>query len=134
MQTYLSYTYSNVQGIIPGNDLQRHNVNLRITNQISKRFSTDAKVTYLSQQIKDRPRTGEENSPTIDIYQIPRNISTDDAKQYEYYDNIGLPTPTAFPLSLSSIYQNPYWMINRTHINQTRDRVIGFLSAKLKIT
>src|SRR4029078_6526166 len=45
-----------------------------------------------------------------------------------------LPTPTAFPLSLSSIYQNPYWMINRTHINQTRDRIIGFLSAKVKLT
>src|SRR5438552_3981166 len=40
MQTYLSYTYSNVQGIIPGNDLQRHNVNLRITNKIRKQVST----------------------------------------------------------------------------------------------
>src|SRR5437773_1579685 len=40
MQTYLSYTYSNIQGIVPGNDLTRHNVNLRITNQIGKRFST----------------------------------------------------------------------------------------------
>jgi TonB-linked SusC/RagA family outer membrane protein len=134
MQTYLSYTYTSTQGIVPFNDLARHNVNFRINNQISKRFSTDAKITYVRQDIKDRPRTGEENSPTIDIYQIPRNISTDDAKQYEYYNNIGLPTPTAFPLSLSSIYQNPYWMINRTHINQTRDRIIGFLSAKVKIT
>src|SRR5436190_5573532 len=134
MQTYLSYTYTSTQGIVPFNDLARHNVNLRINNQISRRFSTDAKVTYVRQDIKDRPRTGEENSPTIDIYQIPRNISTDDAKQYEYANNVGLPTPTAFPLSLSSIYQNPYWMINRTHINQTRDRVIGFFSAKVKIT
>jgi TonB-linked SusC/RagA family outer membrane protein len=134
MQTYLSYTYTSTQGIVPFNDLARHNVNFRINNQISKRISTDAKVTYVRQDIKDRPRTGEENSPTIDIYQIPRNISTDDAKQYEYANNVGLPTPTAFPLSLSSIYQNPYWMINRTHINQTRDRVIGFLSAKVKIT
>lgn len=134
MQTYLSYTYTSTQGIVPFNDLARHNVNLRISNQISRRFSTDAKITYIRQDIKDRPRTGEENSPTIDIYQIPRNISTDDAKQYEFYNNIGLPTPTAFPLSLSSIYQNPYWMINRTHINQTRDRIIGFLTAKVKIT
>ena len=134
MQTYLSYTYTSTQGIVPFNDLARHNVNFRINNQISRRFSTDAKVTYVRQDIKDRPRTGEENSPTIDIYQIPRNISTDDAKQYEYANNVGLPTPTAFPLSLSSIYQNPYWMINRTHINQTRDRIIGFLSAKVKLT
>jgi len=134
MQTYLSYTYSSIQGVVPFNDLERHTVNLRLNNQISKRLSTDAKITYISQDIKDRPRTGEENAPTIDIYQIPRNISTEDAKQYEYLDNIGIPTPTPFPLSLSSIYQNPYWTINRTHINGSRDRVTGFLTAKFKIT
>jgi TonB-linked SusC/RagA family outer membrane protein len=134
MQTYLSYTHTYIQGIIPNNDLTRHTVNLRITNQIGRRFSTDAKVTYVAQEIKDRPRTGEENAPTIDIYQIPRNMPTADARQYEFLDNIGIPTPTPFPSTLSSIYQNPYWLINRTHINETRDRVIGFLTAKFKIT
>jgi TonB-linked SusC/RagA family outer membrane protein len=134
MQTYLSYTFNYIQGIIPTNDLTRHTVNLRITNQISKRFSTDAKVTYINQEIENRPRTGEENAPTIDIYQIPRNISTADAKNSEVLDNIGIPTPTPFPSTLSSIYQNPYWLINRTHINEKRDRVIGFLTAKFKIT
>ena len=112
----------------------RHTINLRLTNQISKRFSTDAKITYVNQDIKNRPRTGEENAPTIDIYQIPRNMPTADAKQYEVLDNVGIPTPTPFPSTLSSIYQNPYWLINRTHINETRDRLIGFLTAKFKIT
>ena len=76
MQTYLSYTMNFIQGIIPTNNLTRHAVNLRLNNQISSRFSTDAKITYLNQEIENRPRTGEENAPTIDIYQIPRNIST----------------------------------------------------------
>ena len=52
MQTYLSYTYTSTQGIVPFNDLARHNVNFRINNQISKRFSTDAKVTYVRQDRK----------------------------------------------------------------------------------
>jgi hypothetical protein len=39
-----------------------------------------------------------------------------------------------FPSTLSSIYQNPYWVIDRTHINGNRDRVIGFLSAKFNLT
>lgn len=134
MQTYFSYTNNYIQGIIPTNDLTRHTVNLRISNQISSRFSTDAKVTYVAQDIKNRPRTGEENAPTIDIYQIPRNISTADAKNAEVLDNVGIPAPTAFPSTLSSIYQNPYWLINRTHINEKRDRVIGFLTAKFKLT
>ena len=135
MQTYLSYTYSYIEGIIPTNDLRRNTVNLRVTNQISSRFSTDAKITYINQLIKNRPRTGEENAPVIDIYQIPRNVSTSDAKQSEVPNNIGIPTPTPmFPSTLSSIYQNPYWVIDRTHINGRRDRVIGFLSAKFNIT
>lgn len=134
MQTYFSYTNNNIQGIIPRNDLMRHTVNLRISNQISRRFSTDAKVTYINQDIQNRPRTGEENAPVINIYQIPRNISTDAAKQYEVMNSVGLPTPTPFPSTLSSIYQNPYWTTNRTSINEVRDRVIGFITAKYKLT
>ena len=134
MQTYLSYSMNFVQGIVPTNNLTRHTVNLRLSNQISSRFSTDAKITYLNQEIENRPRTGEENAPTIDIYQIPRNISTAEAENSEVFDNVGIPTPTPFPATLSAIYQNPYWLIDRTHINENRNRVIGFLTAKFNIT
>lgn len=134
MQTYLSYTNNKIQGIIPGNDLLRHTVNLRLTNQISKRFSTDAKVTYINQIIKNKPRTGEENAPVIDIYQIPRNVSLNDAKQYQSLNTFGIPVTTAWPSTLSSIYQNPYWMVNNTALNEIRDRLQGFLSAKYQIT
>jgi len=134
MQTYLSYTNNSVQGIIPTNNLTRHTVNLRMANQISKKLSTDAKITYMSQDITNRPRTGEENAPVIDAYQMPRSMSLNDAKQSEFINNVGLPTPTPFPSTLSSIYQNPYWMINRTHINQSRSRVIGNVAAKYQLT
>lgn len=134
MQTYVSYTNNYIEGIIPENKLKRHTINLRVTNQIGNRFSTDAKITYINQNIYNRPRTGEENAPVIDIYQIPRNVSTADAENYEYFDDLGIPTPTPWPSTLSSIYQNPYWVINRTAINETRDRLIGFLTAKFKLT
>lgn len=134
MQTYFSYTNNKIQGIIPTNDMTRHTVNLRISNQIGSRFSTDAKITYIKQDIKNRPRTGEENAPVIDIYNVARNYTTADLKNAERLNNVGIPTPTNFPSTLSSIYQNPYWLINRTSINEARDRVIGFISAKLKIT
>lgn len=133
-QTYFSYTNNVMQGIIPANNLTRHTVNIRVSNQITSRLSTDVKVTYVNQIIRNRPRTGEENSPVLDIYQIPRNIPLDDAKIYDSIDNLGLPRPVSFPSTLNSIYQNPYWMINRTSINEGRDRLIGFISAKYKFT
>lgn len=134
MQTYLSYTHNYIQGIVPTNDLMRHTVNIRVTNQIGKRFSTDAKITYINQEIENRPRTGEENAPTIDIYNIPRSISTAEAENSETVDNVGIPTPTPFPATLTAIYQNPYWLIKRTHINERRERAIGFLTAKFNLT
>jgi TonB-linked SusC/RagA family outer membrane protein len=134
MQTYLSYTNNRIQGIIPGNELNRNTVTIRLVNQFSKRFSTDAKITYVNQRIDNRPRTGEENAPAIDIYQIPRNVSTAEAKNYETLDNVGISMPTAWPSTLTSIYQNPYWLINKSAINEKRDRVMGFLQAKFKFT
>lgn len=133
-QTYLSYTNNQVKGIVPSNDLIRHNINLRLSNQISKKLSTDAKITYIKQDITNRPRTGEENAPVIDIYNMPRNVSISDAKNAEKPNNVGVPTPTAWPSTNNSIYQNPYWLINRTSINESRDRLIGFVSAKYDIT
>ena len=59
MQTYLSYTNNKVQGIQPKNDLNRHTFNLRVSNQIGKRFKTDGKITYIAQNIDHRYETGE---------------------------------------------------------------------------
>ncbi|AUD04304.1 SusC/RagA family TonB-linked outer membrane protein [Spirosoma pollinicola] len=133
-QTYLSYTNNALQGTVPGNDLMRHTINLRLSNQISSKFSTDAKITYINQSVVNKPRTGEENAPVIDLYQIPRNVGIATAQNYQAPNAFGLPTPTAWPSTLSSIYQNPYWVTNQTAINQYRDRVIGFILAKYQLT
>ncbi len=134
VQTYFSYARNQVQGIIPRNDLDRHNFNVRMSSQVSDRLSIDAKVNYIFQDINNKPRTGEENAPVIDIYQIPRNVSLDDAKRYETINSVGIPEPTAWPATDNAIYQNPYWLLNRTSINESRNRAIGFLAVKYKIT
>ena len=133
-QTYFSYTNSSIQGIVPRNDLMRHNINLRVSTQITKALSADAKITYINQRISNRPRTGEENSPVMDLYQTARSISLDDVKQYDQLSSLGVSEPAPWPSTLSSIYQNPYWMINKTSINEKRDRVLGFLSLKYQFT
>lgn len=132
--TYVSYTNNYIQGIVPQNDLLRHTITIRESNQIGKKISTDARVTYISQQIRNKPRTGEENSPVIDIYQTPRNVSNAMAKDFEFNDNFGIPNPTFWPSTNSGIYQNPYWMIYRTAQNETRDRILGNASFKWQIT
>lgn len=133
VQTYFSYTNNNIKGILENNDLKRNTVNLRITNQVNSRFSTDTKVMYLNQDIKGRGLTGENNAPVINAYNVARSFSTEQLRQYDAINNIGIYEKTPFPSTLASIYQNPYWMTNRVAINEVRDRVIGFLSAKYKL-
>ena len=134
VQSYFSYTNNYAKGIILNNDLNRHTLNWRISDQISSKLSTDAKITYIAQTINGRPRTGEENSPVFDTYEMGRNISTAHAKNYQYFTSQGVAAPTNFPSTLNSIYQNPYWMINNTSIGETRSRATGFISLKYQIT
>jgi len=134
VQSYFSYTNNYAKGIIKNNDLNRHTFNYRITDQISSKFSTDAKVTYIAQNINGKPRTGEENAPVLDDYEMPRSISNSEAKNYQSINNVGIAVPTNWPSTLSSIYQNPYWMINNSSIGETRERVIGFAALKYQVT
>ncbi|HRE50759.1 MAG TPA: SusC/RagA family TonB-linked outer membrane protein [Flavitalea sp.] len=133
-QTYLSYINNAVEGIIPNNSLMSHIVNLRISNQISKRFSTDAKVTYHRREIKASPRTGEGNTPVLDIYQIPRNVSTTMAKHYQDINSLGIPVLAPWPSTAGGVYANPYWEVNNDRLDKTRDNIIGFLKAEYKFT
>ncbi len=134
MQTYLSYTNNSVQGIQPKNDLSRHTINLRITNNISKKFSTDAKITYINQTINSKYQTGE-GGPVMEMYQIPRNVSNSDASNFETINqSTGLPQKAPYPVINPALYENPYWIFNRTKYDEKRDRIMGFLSAKYNIT
>ncbi|MEO8766099.1 MAG: SusC/RagA family TonB-linked outer membrane protein [Ginsengibacter sp.] len=133
MQTYLSYSNNAVEGILPRNDLYRHTFNLRLTNQISKRLSTDAKVTYVLQDIKSKYPNGESLSPVMDLYLVPRNVSLDDIKHYQDLNAFGVPVPAAYPTPNPALWENPYWIVNRTENNEKRDRILGFVSATYNI-
>lgn len=135
VQGYLSYTYKNTQGIIPLNQLVSHGVNLRVTNQVNKWLSTDAKITYMHQNV-NRKLDGTEvaNYPAMDVYEMPRSVSLADAKNYQTKDALGLPVPSPWPSTLASRYGNPYWPLNRDFVDGSTDRVFGFLKAEIKIT
>lgn len=134
MQTYLSYSNNDVQGILPRNDLNRHTFNLRLNNQLGKRISTDAKITYVLQDIDSKYANGESLSSIADLYLVPRNVALSDIKTYEQINSLGLPEPTVYPTTNPTLYENPYWIVNRTANDEKRDRVMAFLSLKYDIT
>ncbi|MFD1145197.1 SusC/RagA family TonB-linked outer membrane protein [Larkinella insperata] len=129
VQTYASYTHNYNQGILPNNDLVRHTLNLRLNSQITKRLTTDAKITYINQKVDNKPRSGEESSVTMNLYKVPRSV--DLIGQYSAFEDAnGKPTYW----TSSGIYMNPYWTLNRTFAQETRNRVTALGSAKYDIT
>lgn len=128
MATYFSYTNNKSQGIISNNDLGRNTFTLRVNNQFSKRFSTDAKISYITQNINNKIKVGEESGIVQNLYKIPRSVSLETAKEFE--DKDGNPKSWA----TSSIYMNPYWTLNRVLNDEKRNRIISLFSAKFAIT
>lgn len=128
MQTYFSYTNNYNQGLIPNNNLTRHTLNLRVSNQISPRFSTEGKITYMLQDIGNKIKVGEESGIVMNIYKIPRSIDLESIKTFE--------TPAGVPTywTSSSIYMNPYWTINRVINSEKRNRVTLLGLANYKLT
>lgn len=128
LRAYLSYTHNGNQGILPNNKLERHTVNLRINADLTKRLSVDGKITYVNQDIKNRPYSGENNGVVMNLLKTPRNVDLNQYKQFE--DAEGFPTYW----TSSGIYMNPYWTLNRTFDYEKRNRATVLGSAKYVIT
>jgi len=130
-QTYFSYANVYSEGIVPENNLKRHTLNLRVTSNIGKRFSTDAKVTYVHHDITGKPGVGG-GSASINIYRIPRTVRIEDVKNYESVDATGAMAPNYW--YVSPFYGNPYWTVYNTGSDERRDRITGLVSGKVQIT
>jgi TonB-linked SusC/RagA family outer membrane protein len=127
VQSYFSFTNNQVSGIVPGNSLDRNTLNLRISANLSKKFSTDAKVTYVNQMLNNKLRSGEESSEVMNLYKTPRSIRNEDMQNYQ--SEAGVP----IYWTSSSVYMNPYWTINRTSADEERTRTTSLVSATYRI-
>lgn len=134
-QTYFSYTNSAAKGIVSNNKLNRHNFNLRLSSKLTDRLSFDGKITYLSEKIDNRQYTGE-NFANLQrhILRLPRNISLEQAQEFEYVDPSTGKLLQNYWNPGSNGGQNPYWIKNRVISLDNRDRVYGFTSLSYKMT
>lgn len=132
--TYFSYTHDDREGIVSGNELTRHNVNLRIENKLSEKFTFSGKLNFIRSVIDNQLSTGENfANPIRHAYRLPRNISTAEASNFEYIDPSGAPRQHYW-LPRDNGGANPYWTINRNLNRTTGDRVIGFASLSYELT
>jgi TonB-linked SusC/RagA family outer membrane protein len=132
MQGYASYTNNIITGIIPKNRLDRNTLNLRLNNEILPGLTTDIKLTYVNQKIKNKPRLGD-NGVTNEALIMPRDLSPEELRDFETINEETLqPQPKYW--TNSSFFQNPYWDIYRMSLNEERNRIMLVGSVKYQLT
>lgn len=132
VQGYMSYSNNKIGGIFQGNDLKRNSLNLRLNTELIPRLKTDVKLNYVNQQIDNRPRLGDMGIP-IEAYIMPRDMDVAELKDYETIDPVN-EEPIRKYWSGSAVYDNPYWSLNRTSVNEMRDRITALGSVTYQLT
>lgn len=137
VQSYLSYAYTNVQGIVEKSRLYRHNVTYRATTTMfNDRLKIDGNINLVRQETKDRPVSGGfYMNSLVGLYRFPRgkDLSVYE-NEYEVYDPSRNLNVQNWHSSTQDFEQNPYWVVNRIRSEDTRSRVIASLTADVQIT
>lgn len=133
-QAFFSATATEGKGILPNNNLQRNNIMVRISSELSKKFTLDAKLSYTNQNTDNPTRMSDNNfNPMQQIYNMPPNIRTEDAKRFEFPDAQGVMQQDYWAPGGASTAENPYWVLNRNLIFNKMSQIGGFASLTYNI-
>jgi TonB-linked SusC/RagA family outer membrane protein len=132
MQTYFFYGNTDATGIVRNHSYSRHNFTLRVSNNITPKLTIDSKISYIYEDVNNKPFVGEAPNAVISMYRSPVTIPLSEMKKFENQNASGVPTQSYWRPN-SSILENPYWIMNRESFYQRKDRVIGLISAKYQI-
>ncbi|MGV3686498.1 MAG: SusC/RagA family TonB-linked outer membrane protein [Daejeonella sp.] len=133
LQTYFSYGNTRAQGILRNHDLNRHNIDFKLDNQISSKLSFSSKLTYIVESVDNKPYLNERIDVVSRIYRAPVSIPLSEMQDYEYTDALGNRRQSYWKPG-SVFLSNPYWALNRHLFFEKKDRILGLLSAKYKFT
>ncbi|KIO74740.1 membrane protein [Pedobacter lusitanus] len=135
LQTYFSYANTTASGIQPGNELSRHNVNLKETGSFfNDKLTLSGNVNYIRQKIKNSPMIGLYFNPLTGLYLFPRGLDLQQYKSgYEKFDPARNLNTQNWPFLSEDIQQNPWWINNRNQNELSRDRLMLSVSAKYKV-
>jgi TonB-linked SusC/RagA family outer membrane protein len=132
LRALFSYTNTNARGIVETNKLRRNNIHFRFDGNLTAKFSFDCKLTYFNQNVDNRIANGDGGSIRA-IYLQPSNISLEQARDFEYFDNMGIRYQHYWNPS-STVGRNIYWMLNRVNRMESNNRIIGLGSLRYQFT
>src|SRR5690606_664426 len=108
------------------------NFDFKISNQLSSKLSFDSKITYIYDDVFNRPTLGEGGYTLPSIYRAPTSIPISEMEKFEYVNEEG-DVMQSYWKPNSSILGNPFFYMNRNISQQRKVRVLGLLSATYKL-
>jgi TonB-linked SusC/RagA family outer membrane protein len=115
-------------GVVPNNQRDRNMFNVKINSQISKALYIESRANYTKEKWENVPIQGNLHlNPMSSLTLVPRFISLEMLQPHKTPDGRQNQWRAAAPY-------NPYWSVNELVNEQTRDRMMGYVLAKLNFT
>ncbi|MDR0824979.1 MAG: SusC/RagA family TonB-linked outer membrane protein [Prevotella sp.] len=123
-QTFVSLAAMQARGILPNNDLNRLNMNIRnSTDLIKNKLSLDLAMSYARQKDLNMMTQGQFHNPLLPLYLFPRGDDFNKYKVYERYNAERNFKTQFWPYGNQGLgMQNPYWITNRERFQNKTDR------------
>ena len=137
VQNYFSYANTTARGIVPKNNLSKHNFNLRESSSFfDDRLILEGQANLILQTIKGKPTVGGfYMNPLQGLYTFPRGMDMAPYKEnFEVYNEKRNMNVQNWYTTITDFEQNPYWLVNRTENEDKRARVLALASASFKVT
>jgi len=130
-----SYTNNSSESIIENSDLSSHNFNLRAVANLSDKLTVDSKVTYFTQDIKNRASTTGAQGLLAYVYNMPRNVATDDMRNYQMANPVSVDAGDFDVIRYAGGNTgNPFWQMNNDETSVRRNRFLGFTKINYDFT
>ena len=127
-QSYFSYANTEASGIMPNNELSRHNINFKETASLmNHKLKLSANINFINQEAQNRPTSGLYFNGLTGAYLFPRDASLGDFENnFEVFNPVRNLSVQNWVTGADAqdFFQNPYWIANRTQTFDRRNRVI----------
>ena len=124
----LSYTNTNISGIVPNSKVKKDNFSINLNSKISDKLTADAIMNYVHTEGFNRPEIGYgDNSVAQKFYHFgQRNLDFEKLKDYKLADGSQRTwNRSAFDDPTPLYSDNPYWTINENTSADSRQRFFG---------
>ncbi|MDQ8141832.1 SusC/RagA family TonB-linked outer membrane protein [Chryseobacterium sp. CFS15] len=124
----LSYTNTNITGIVPNSKIKKDNFSINLNSKLSDKLTADAIVNYVHTEGFNRPEIGYgDNSVAQKFYHFgQRNLDYEKLKDYKLLDGSQRTWNRSAYDDPTPLYSdNPYWTVNENTSADSRQRFFG---------